>query len=140
MSESKGARDLNAVAKVLTLVGLAAIVGGVVRLATMPAELPFASPGWFESAKAHGDAKFMGIALLMFGAFAGLWGLMMSARGRGAALALRKQSAQALGEGLAAGLGTDPKARLERLEELRRDGTLTEDEYRRKRAEIVDKL
>jgi hypothetical protein len=140
MHESKGLKDLNAVSKVVGVVGLAAVVGGIVRLATAPAELPFASPGWFESSKAHGDAVFFGITLLMLGGFAVLMSLLLSGRGRRAALAMQKQTMQALSEGVAAGLGTSPKARLDQLEELRRDGTLTEDEYRRKRAEIVAKI
>ncbi len=98
------------------------------------------APGWFETAKAHGDAKFMGSALIMLGVFCLLLGLGMSARGRRAALAMRKQTLQAMSEGVAAGLGTDPKARLDRLEALRRDGTLTDAEYQRKRAEIVNQL
>jgi hypothetical protein len=82
----------------------------------------------------------------MFGVFGVLAGIMFSARGRRAALAIHKQSMQAMSEGVAAGLGIesnaqlDPKARLERLELLRREGTLTEDEYRRKRAEVVAQL
>src|SRR5688572_2317363 len=137
MHESKGLRDLSAVSKVIGIIGLAAFAGGIVRFATAPAELPFDAPGWFESAEAHGDATFLAMMLLMLGGFAVLMSLLLSRRGRRAALAMQKQTMQALSEGVAAGLGTDPKARLERLEALRRDGTLSEDEYRRKRAEIV---
>ncbi|HEY5949037.1 MAG TPA: hypothetical protein VIV40_26275 [Kofleriaceae bacterium] len=140
MTQSSGLRDLDTVSKWLRIVGVAAVIGGIVRLLTMPKELAMTEPGWFESASAHNSAQFLGIALIMFGSFVALWGVMMSGRARRAALALQKQTTQAMSEGVAEGLGLDPKARLERLEALRRDGTLTDDEYRRKRAEIVDQL
>jgi len=140
MTDSKGMRDLDTVSKWLRIGGLVAAVGGIVRLVTAPKELAMGDPGWFESASAHSSAQFLGIALIMFGVFGFLAGLMLSARARRAVLALQKQTTQAMSEGVAEGLGIDPKARLERLEQLRREGTLTDEEYRRKRAQIVDQL
>jgi hypothetical protein len=140
MTQGNGLRDVDTVSKWMRIGGIVSVVGGIVRVVTAPKELPFAAPGWFESVEAHGSAQFQGIGLIMLGAFVLLTGLMLSARARRATLALSKQSTQAIGEGLAEGLGIDAKSRLERLEQLRRDGTLTDDEYRRKRAQIVDQL
>src|SRR5690242_13021552 len=113
MDDSKGAGDLNKVSKVLRIGGSAAIAGGILRLLTAPKELAMGEPGWFESADAHSSAWFLGVTLIMFGVFGFLAGIMFSARGRRAALALSKQSAQAMTEGVAAGLRSEPTARLE---------------------------
>ena len=101
---------------------------------------PDGSDGWMDSVRANGDAEFRGTSLIMFGAFVLLAGAGFSARARRAGIALTKENMQAVGEGLSAGLGGDPAARLERLESLRRNGTVTDEEYRRKRAEIVAQL
>jgi len=140
MDESTGTRDLNSISKWLRIGGAIGIVAGIAFYATAPASVPMSDSQWFERESARHHAQFIGEMLGMFGLFFFLTGWGASARAQRIRLALQKQSAQAMSEGVAAGMGSDPKARLERLDSLRRDGTLTEDEYRRKRAEIVDAL
>jgi hypothetical protein len=140
MNESRGARDVQKISKIAIIVGIVMIIAGVAFRVTAPAELPMGSDGWMDSVRANGDAEFRGTSLIMFGAFVLLAGAGLSARARRAGIALTKENMQAVGEGLSAGLGGDPAARLERLESLRRNGTVTDEEYRRKRAEIVAQL
>jgi hypothetical protein len=131
------------VSLILTLVGGALLAGAVIRYVSAPAERAFASPGWFESAEAHHSATFQAAALAMFGVFVLLMGIGLNPAVRKRAREIRgadvRYLAKDAAEGLRAG-AEQPSVRLERLQQLHASGAITDDEYARKRAEIVELL
>ncbi len=68
--------------------------------------------------------------------------LVTGRRMRTLASAALAGSAEAVAAGIRKGLadGADPRARLDRLTALHRDGAITDAEYERKRAEIISAL
>lgn len=129
--------------KVVIAVGVAMLVSAIVRYVTAPPELAFGAPGWFESAKDHGDATSVAAALAMFSFFVIFVGIVTLPSVRDRMIRFRGRQIRALAESAAVGFrdgSQDPKARLARLKEMHEAGDLTDAEYTRKRAEIVDQL
>jgi hypothetical protein len=140
MNEFKAPPNTSAVSTAVLIAAIALIIGGVIYYFSAPPELPRGSEGWFESVSAANDVELTGTGMIGLGIFGLFVSFALSMRLRRAQLAWSREDMQAVGEGLAAGFGTDPKQRLHRLEALRRDGTVSDEEYRRKRADIVAQL
>jgi hypothetical protein len=140
MNQSKSAPDTSVLSTIVLILAIALIIGGALYYRSAPAELPMGSDGWMESVRANSDVEFTGTGMIMFGCFLLFVSFGLSMRLRRANLAWSREHMQVVGEGLAAGFGSDPTTRLDRLEALRRDGTLSDDEYRRKRSDIIAQL
>src|SRR5690606_29622131 len=122
-----------------------AIVFAIIRYVNAPAELPMSADGWFDSVKARSDATstaFTSGAVGVFMLFVGAQ-LVFAASRRvqrmGADLVAAAASAVKTGLGSAEPTsGAAP--RLAELEELKRQGLVSPDEYATKRAEILAQL
>ncbi len=149
---------------VVLVAGLALLTVGIISFTRVPPEVPMPShegflegrksiadvgrenDDWFEANKRRADAEtnaFGFTAGAVFLIFTG--GTLLIVTGRRmrtlASVALAS-SAEAVAAGIRKGLGddTDPRARLDRLTALHRDGAITDAEYERKRAEIISAL
>jgi hypothetical protein len=149
---------------VVLVAGLALLTVGIISFTRVPPEVPMPShdgflegrksiddvgrenDDWFEASKRRTKAEtnaFGFTAGAVFLIFTG--GMLLIVTGRRtrtlASVALAS-SAEALAAGIRKGLGddTDPRARLDRLTALHRDGAITDAEYERKRAEIISAL
>ena len=101
---------------------------------------------WFEASKRRTEAETTAFGFTGGGVFLVLAGgallVVTGRRMRTLAKAVIASSAEAVASGMRKGLGdeTDPRARLDRLTGLHRDGAITDAEYERKRAEIIATL
>lgn len=150
---------------VVLVAGLALLTVGIISFTRVPPEVPMPShegflegrksiddigrenDEWFEANKrrAHAETNAFGftagaVFLIITG---GMLLVVTGRRTRALASAALASSAEAVAAGIRKGLGeagTDPRARLDRLTALHRDGAITDAEYERKRAEIISAL
>lgn len=158
MSDARdlGARNPTAFPKLLRASRIAAIVAvllavsGVIVLLTMPPAIDdMRAPGWFDRESTRGLRSFIGVALLIVAFFASgvsaqLWFVSRRAT-LAAGTAILEQSAAAIARGVQsasprAGATQSVRDRLAELERLKADGLVTEDEYERKRKELIAAL
>ena len=125
--------------RVLLFVGGAMFFSGSVWDAVTP---DFGSPGLsFEENRQVMGTEAAIWKLEMFGVFLAFIGAILHPAVRRWSLGLVREGAAASASGIKQGLDPRPAAeRLAELEELRRKGLIAEEEYARKRSEIIDGL
>jgi uncharacterized membrane protein len=146
---------------VVMFVGVCLIVLGIVLAVTAPPaprmpshdgflqgevtidEIGKANGDWMEGNERHNMAVFRGMLVGGFGVLITFIGgsllLVGSRRVRQTVTGIAAEAAGTIARGVKTGID-DAKARLERLEELRKSNLVSEEEYQAKRREIVDKL
>ncbi len=139
--------------KIATGIGLVVLIAGCLMYLSLPPEIKsseFLAGGVsMDEVGARGDAELHAIGCIMFGGVitaAGLQKVLGSSRSaRRARAALLAERAAAVASGLQVPVraATSPgplTERLQALEELRRSGLISEDEYRDKRASLLQQL
>jgi uncharacterized membrane protein len=147
---------------VVLFVGVCMIVLGIVLVVTAPPaprmpshdgflqgevtidQIGKSNDDWIEGHERHNIAVFRGMLVGGFGVLVTFIGgsllLVGSQRVRKTVTGIAAEAAGTIARGVKTGLDDDPKARLEQLEELRKSGLVSEEEFQAKRREIVDKL